>query len=453
LLTTLTNPQGLILLTGPTGSGKTSTLYAAIQQIKTPDRNIVTLEDPVEMQMPGITQVQMHERSGLTFARGLRSVLRQDPDVILVGEVRDRDTADLALEAALTGHLVLTTLHTNSAPAAITRLVDMGVAPFLVASSLSLVVAQRLARRVCPSCAAPYRPSDRVAGLLNIEINDIDGAMPMRGQGCSDCAQTGYLGRLGIFEVLPVTASLRAVLMATPNESAVTAAARAAGVQTLRAAALAKAHAGLTTYEEVLRVTQVDPGAVGQQCLTCSGTLAEDMVVCPWCATPVDRGHCLSCDRRMERSWRVCPWCRTPAPHPPVEQASATSGTPRVLVVDDSEAVRQFVTAVLHGTAEVVAVGSASEGLDLAASGGFDALVVDQVLPDLSGIEVIRLLRSEARTAALPVLMFTGGSNDGDLEQAARNAGADDYLEKPVDPAELESRIIQLVQRSAVFAD
>src|SRR5439155_15595078 len=209
-------------------------LYAAIHQIKTPDRNIVTLEDPVEMQVTGITQVNVNERTGMTFSRGLRSVLRQDPDVVLVGEVRDPETAKLALEASLSGHMVLTTLHTNSAPAALTRLTDMGVEPFLVASSLSLVIAQRLVRRVCGSCAAPYVPPPRVLKLLGIEPSDLDSASPHRGTGCADCGGTGYRGRLGVFEVLPVTAAMRAVLMSTPNEGAVAAAARAAGMQTLR---------------------------------------------------------------------------------------------------------------------------------------------------------------------------------------------------------------------------
>ncbi|HEX4654620.1 MAG TPA: ATPase, T2SS/T4P/T4SS family, partial [Mycobacteriales bacterium] len=277
LLGTLVSPQGLILITGPTGSGKTSTLYSAIQHIKTPDRNIVTLEDPVEMGVTGITQVQVHERSGMTFSRGLRSVLRQDPDVVLVGEVRDSETAKLALEASLTGHLVLTTLHTNSAPAALTRLVDMGVEPFLVASSLNLVVAQRLMRRVCDSCAESYTPPARILATLGINESNLASASPRRGAGCNECAGTGYKGRLGIFEVLPVTANMRAVLMSTPNEGAVAAAALAEGMQTLRACAIGKANAGLTTFEEVLRVTQVDSSS-GLHCSACGGALESDMV-------------------------------------------------------------------------------------------------------------------------------------------------------------------------------
>jgi type IV pilus assembly protein PilB len=449
LLGSLVSPQGLILITGPTGSGKTSTLYSSIHQIKTPDRNIVTLEDPVEMQVQGITQVQIHERAGMTFARGLRSVLRQDPDVILVGEVRDQETAKLALEASLTGHLVLSTLHTNSAPAAVTRLVDMGVEPYLVASSLSLVVAQRLVRRVCDECAAPYTPPARVLKLLGIEAHDLESANPRRGAGCADCGNTGYRGRLGVFEVLPVTASMRAVLMTNPNEGAIAAAARASGMLTLRASGLIKAHAGITTYEEVLRVTQVDSGSAALHCTACSGALGSDMVICPWCATPIDRGHCTECERPLDATWRVCPWCRTPAPGHTTPTPSDRGGAqvPRLLVVEDDESVRSYVAASLTGVVEVVGVDSASEGLDLATTTAYDGIIVDQTLPDLTGIEMIRLLRTEARTAAIPVLMLTG-SDSADLETEARNAGADDYLTKPVEPALLEERVLALVQRS-----
>jgi type IV pilus assembly protein PilB len=447
LLGTLVAPQGLILITGPTGSGKTSTLYSAIHQIKTPDRNIVTLEDPVEMQVNGITQVQVNPRTGMTFERGLRSVLRQDPDVVLVGEVRDYETAKLALEASLTGHLVLTTLHTNSAPAALTRLVDMGVEPFLVASSLSLVVAQRLVRRVCDSCAAPYTPPTRILTLLGIDAEELAQATPKRGAGCSDCGGTGYRGRIGVFEVLPVNASMRAILMSEPNEGAVSAAALADGMQTLRASGIGKAHAGFTTYEEVLRVTQVDSSS-GLHCSACGGALASDMVACPWCAAAIDRGHCSECDRALEAEWRVCPWCRTPTPARTAAAVALADGPPRVLLVEDDPSVRAYVTTALAGTIEVDAVETAGEGLDKATLGGYDGVLIDHLLPDLTGVEMIRLLRSEARTAALPLMLFTGDTSAG-LETEARNAGADDYLAKPVEPAILEERLLALVSRSA----
>ena len=312
LSTALAQPQGLVLITGPTGSGKTNTLYGAIRHVSTPDRNVVTLEDPVEVQVAGITQVQVHTKSGLTFAAGLRSVLRQDPDIVLVGEVRDPETAELALQASMTGHLVLTTLHTNDAVSAVTRLVDMGVEPFLVASSLSLVVAQRLVRRPCSSCAAGYTPAPQTLALLGLTSDDLVGATPRRGRGCPDCGGTGYRGRTGVFEVLPVTAQLRQVLLTTPTEAAIGAAAREHGMVTLRASALAAAARGETTYEEVLRATHVDTVA-GARCPSCARALADDMIACPWDGTAVDRGRCGGCARQLDADWAHCPWCRTPA--------------------------------------------------------------------------------------------------------------------------------------------
>ena len=249
----LQTPQGLVLLTGPTGSGKTSTLYSALQEIHTPDRNIVTLEDPVEVQIPGLTQVQVHERSGLTFSRGLRAVLRQDPDVVLVGEVRDTETAELAMRASLTGHLVLTTLHTNSALSSITRLVDMGLEPFMVGSALSAVVAQRLVRRPCAACAVPDQPDPVLLLALGVDPAVLESATPRRGTGCAECGQTGYRGRVGVFEVLVVDQEMRRVLVSNPTEQAITEAAR--DMPTLFHSALTKAITGETTFDEVLRVS------------------------------------------------------------------------------------------------------------------------------------------------------------------------------------------------------
>ena len=249
-------PQGLVMVTGPTGSGKTSTLYSLLGEVDTAERNVVTLEDPVEIEVPGITQVQVHERAGLTFARGLRAVLRQDPDVVLVGEVRDTETAELAVRAAMTGHLVLTTLHTNSTVAAMTRLVDMGVEPYMLASSLSALVAQRLVRRPCRGCAVPDDPDQETLRAWQIDPATLEGARLVRGAGCPECAQSGYRGRSAVFEVLPVSTQLRRTLAADPSETAVAAA--TTGLRTVRDAALAKALAGDTTLEEVARVSPRD---------------------------------------------------------------------------------------------------------------------------------------------------------------------------------------------------
>jgi type IV pilus assembly protein PilB len=321
----LSVPQGLVLITGPTGSGKTNTLYSAIAEIRNPDKNIVTLEDPVEVQLPGITQVGVIEKTGMTFSRGLRSILRQDPDIILVGEVRDSETAELALKASMTGHLVLTTLHTNSAVAALTRLVDMGAEPFLVASSLTAAIAQRLVRRPCPSCAKPYEPDPVTLAALGLAWADLAGARPMRGTGCPECGGTGYRGRTAVYEVLNVDAAMRQVLLKDPTEASVAAQARAAGMVTLRAAAVEKARVGETTFEEALRVTHSDH-ASAESCPSCARAVARDMVACPYCATALDRGRCRSCSRQLDPDWRICPWCRTPAP--PSGSSSSAAAVP-----------------------------------------------------------------------------------------------------------------------------
>jgi type IV pilus assembly protein PilB len=309
-------PQGLVLITGPTGSGKTNTLYSAIAQISNPEKNIVTLEDPVEVQLPGITQVGVNPKIGMTFAAGLRSILRQDPDIVLVGEVRDGETAELALKASLTGHLVLTTLHTNSAVAALTRLVDMGAEPFLVASSLTCAIAQRLVRRTCDVCKAPYWPSEDTLTVLGLRPEDLATATPLRGQGCQECGGTGYRGRTAVYEVLVVDAAMRQVLMRDATEAAISAQARAAGMQTLRASALDKARAGLTSFEEALRVTTEDDHGGSHGCPVCGRRVQDDMVACPFCAATLDRGHCVNCGRALDKDWRICPYCRTPAPDP-----------------------------------------------------------------------------------------------------------------------------------------
>lgn len=250
LLEVMSRPQGLVLITGPTGSGKTNTLYAALAEGVDGTRNVMTLEDPVEIELPGITQIQIDEKAGLSFARALRACLRQDPDVLLVGEIRDQDTAELAVRAALTGHLVLATLHTLDAAAAITRLADMGVAPYLVTSSLALVVSQRLVRLPCPECAVPDATAPEV--LRQLSVDEVEGAW-VRTVGCPACSDTGYRGRTAVLEMLPVTEALRAALLIGANEERVRAIACDAGHVTLFGSGLNKARSGQTTLAEVLR--------------------------------------------------------------------------------------------------------------------------------------------------------------------------------------------------------
>lgn len=247
-------PNGIILVTGPTGSGKTTTLYAALNRINSPDKNIITIEDPVEYQLPGIGQIQVNNKIGLTFAKGLRSIVRQDPDVILVGEIRDTETAEISIHAALTGHLVFSTLHTNDAAGAITRLIDMGIEPFLVSSSVNAILAQRLVRVICPKCKEPYRPSTRTLRELGAQGEEEEMVL-YRGKGCQACLHTGYRGRTGIFEFLVVDDTLRSLILQTSDAATIKRAAIELGMRTLREDGIRKVKMGITTIEEVLRVT------------------------------------------------------------------------------------------------------------------------------------------------------------------------------------------------------
>lgn len=249
-------PYGMVLVTGPTGSGKTNTLYSAIVQLNTPQTNIMTAEDPVEFQLPGINQVQTKEQIGLTFAVALRSFLRQDPNIILVGEIRDAETAEIAVKAALTGHLVLSTLHTNDAASAITRLVNMGVEPFLVATSINLICAQRLVRRVCQHCRQPYPNAARELVELGLEPDLAASAVVYKAKGCTACNQTGYRGRVGLFEVMTVDEPIKERVLAGGSSADLKRLAIENGLITLRQSGLRKVAVGLTTLEEVVRETK-----------------------------------------------------------------------------------------------------------------------------------------------------------------------------------------------------
>ena len=251
--------HGILLVTGPTGSGKTTTLYAALSKINTTDKNIITIEDPVEYQLHGIGQIQVNPKIELTFASGLRSILRQDPDVIMVGEIRDLETAEIAIQAALTGHLVFSTLHTNDSFGSITRLLDMGIEPFLVSSSVIAVMAQRLVRRLCASCRAPYQPTREELEELGITPQRMLGKSAYKpGEGCAQCKRTGYRGRTGIHELLVVDDEVRTLVMKSADAATIRRAATARGMNTLREDGADKVVEGLTSIEEILRVTQED---------------------------------------------------------------------------------------------------------------------------------------------------------------------------------------------------
>ena len=249
-------PHGIILVTGPTGSGKTTSLYAALQRINLPDKKIITIEDPVEYQIQGINQIQVNTKVGLTFANGLRSILRQDPDVILVGEIRDRETADISMNASLTGHLVFSTLHTNDSVSAVTRLADMGVESFLIASTLSAVIAQRLVRILCTQCREQYVPVDEELGRIGLAREACPEGKIYRAKGCQECMETGFSGRIAIFEILLIDDELKNTILTHPDSSTLKETALRNGLITLRMDGADKVAKGITSIDEVLRVTE-----------------------------------------------------------------------------------------------------------------------------------------------------------------------------------------------------
>jgi type IV pilus assembly protein PilB len=251
-------PDGILLVTGPTGSGKTTTLYAALNELNRPDTKIITAEDPVEYYLPGVNQCEVKAKIGMTFARIIRAMLRQNPNILLVGEIRDLETAETAIQASLTGHLVFSTLHTNDAPSAITRLVDIGIQPFLVASSVLAIMAQRLVRKVCPKCKVRYEPPAHLLAGLGLRPEIAKKANFMRGKGCNHCNKKGYRGRQGIYELMTMTPQVREMAFKGESTLNVRKLARKQGMRTLFEDGIIKAIRGITTIEEVLRITQRD---------------------------------------------------------------------------------------------------------------------------------------------------------------------------------------------------
>jgi type IV pilus assembly protein PilB len=258
LMNAIHRPVGMILVTGPTGSGKTTTLYSALSELNKESENVMTAEDPIEYNFMGINQVQMHEEIGLTFASSLRSFLRQDPDIIMVGEIRDFETAQIAIQAALTGHMVLSTVHTNDAPGTITRLIDMGIEPFLISSAINLILAQRLIRKICVDCKEPIKVHAQLLIDLGVPPDEVKSFSTFKGKGCPICSNTGYKGRLGLYEVMPMKEEVKELILARASTSEVKKEAMRLGMKTLRQSGIMKIREGVTTIEEVLKATVDD---------------------------------------------------------------------------------------------------------------------------------------------------------------------------------------------------
>jgi type IV pilus assembly protein PilB len=476
----LSQPQGLVVVTGPTGSGKSTSLYAMLERRKSPEVNIITIEDPIEYQLPGINQVQVNQKAGLTFASCLRSILRQDPDIILVGEIRDLETAEIAFHASMTGHLVLSTLHTNSALATIARLLDLGVDPFSITGSLTLVSAQRLARRICHFCKEEYTPSKSV--LEKLRVQDLNMTF-YRGRGCQSCSNTGYSGRIGIYEMLRITGALKQLIHRKASEGEMRKAAGISGTRFLLEDAMDKVRHGVTTLEEVVRVIQLDEEDI-RQCPRCQAYISADFATCPYCMHAL-RYACEKCGQDLKLEWRICPYCNTSTMEHTLSDSGGENGgvalvaatskperqpkgrfgrrstdtlavqapapkIPRILLVDDDESIRTIVHKGLEQLAVPVQVLMASDGVEAlqkVQTDLVDMVILDVMMPRMDGFAVCERLRSDVRTAFIPILMLTA-SGDENNRTKGYLVGTDDYMTKPFAVPELNARVTRLLRRT-----
>jgi type II secretory ATPase GspE/PulE/Tfp pilus assembly ATPase PilB-like protein len=440
----LQNKEGVILVTGPTGSGKTTTLYSMIRQIQTEGVNIVTVEDPVEYRMQGIVQVQVQEKAGLTFGSALRSILRQDPNVILVGEIRDKETAQIAVQASLTGHLVLSTLHTNDAANAVTRLVDIGVEAYKIAAALRGVIAQRLMRKLCPTCKEVWMeaPPEKLRKWI------AKGTPMYRAAGCPDCAMTGYRGRFSIIEVLTVSPEVERRIAAGEPASRIAEAARIAGMKGLWDSGLAHVTRGESTIDELMRVVDVPVEDDGP------GASAAAPAAAP------GRGRRSSTADALRLT--PAPGTVTVPPEPvsthfdlleevadKKARSSGAHGQPacKVLLVDDEDSLRKVMKDLLERDGYLVTEArDGVQALDQVDRVGPDIIVLDLNLPGLDGYGVLSHLRSRPATASIPVIVLTA-KGDEDNEVRVFELGADDFLTKPFRARALSARLEAVLGR------
>ncbi|HXL06768.1 MAG TPA: type II/IV secretion system protein [Gemmatimonadales bacterium] len=435
----LENHEGIILVTGPTGSGKTTTLYSCINQIKSEGVNIVTVEDPVEYRMQGIVQVQVQEKAGLTFASALRSILRQDPNVVLIGEIRDRETAQIAVQASLTGHLVLSTLHTNDASNAVTRLVDIGVEAYKIAAALRGVLAQRLMRKICPTCKEVWMetPADRLGKWVP------KGTPLYRAAGCPDCAMTGYRGRFSIVEVLTVTAEVERRIASGETAEHIAGAARRGGMKGLWESGLEHVLRGESTLDELTRVVDIPQDDERPPAAAAAPRRPGGGVPQPQLAPHA--GAALAPEPTADALVEHFELLEEPAPPP----RSGPHGLPavKVLLVDDEDSLRKVMRDLLERDGyDVAEARDGVQALDQIDRVGPDIIVLDLNLPGLDGYGVLSHLRSRPATAAIPVIVLTA-KGDEDNEVRVFELGADDFLTKPFRARALSARLEAVLGR------
>ncbi|OGU02474.1 MAG: hypothetical protein A2085_01960 [Gemmatimonadetes bacterium GWC2_71_10] len=430
----LNHHEGILLVTGPTGSGKTTTLYSAIRSIQTGKTNIVTVEDPVEYRLHGIVQVQVHEKAGLTFASALRSILRQDPDVVLIGEIRDRETAQIAVQASLTGHLVLSTLHTNDAANAVTRLVDIGIEPYKIAASLRGVVAQRLMRRLCPSCKEVAVEAIPAKLTKWIPV----GTPLYRASGCAECAMTGFRGRFSIVEVLTMTPDVEKVVSSGAPADRIAEAAQAAGMGSLWESGVFHILRGESSIEELMRVVDVPfegteapaepPPVLAAPGSRSSGTARKSGAV----ESPRHVDVASEAFELLDNIGKTSKLQHLPA---------------KVLLVDDEDQLRRVMKDILERDGfNVAEARDGIQALDQVDKFGPDVVVLDLNLPGLDGYGVLAHLRSRPATVNVPVIVLTA-KGDEDNEVRVFELGADDFLTKPFRARALSARLDAVLNR------
>lgn len=453
-------PCGWIIITGPAGSGQTTTLYALLNATKTVAKRIMTIEDPIEYQLTGVTQYQVNPRAGLSFASGLRSILRQKPNVILVGEIRDTETAALAMQASESGHLVLSTLHKKDAVATIERLFTLGISPNRVAANLLAVVAQRLVRRICPECKAEYVPGIEELGRIGIHSRQDPAFVGYKGAGCETCKHTGYYGQIGIYEMFVLNERLREEIAKRPEKPVLRRLAIETGMKTMLQDGIEKIRRGLTTIEEVARVCELEPAELGKitHCPGCGKIIAETDNLCPFCHYLMHE-TCKQCGAKLNKEWLLCPYCgarssNVPEVAQPTGQESQVPSLPpppkrkvRILFADDSRATRKILSFVIERQGyQVITAEDGEEALEKIRSEQPDLVILDILMPKRDGFSVCQEMQSRAETMFIPVIMLTCQDSPAEKEKGLA-LGADEYITKPFKIEELLARIESVLRQ------